>query len=694
MRNTRRIRRGETIAPATHRQWRRTRDAALARWTRGARRGLAALCLIGLYGASPNAVATERAAHTFAIGRGAFLLDGKPFQIIAGEMHYARIPREYWRHRLRMAKAMGLNTIATYVFWNYHERAPGVFDFHTGNRDLAEFVREAQQEGLWVILRPGPYVCAEWDFGGIPSYLLRSPAARVRSNDPRYQRAAQRYLRALGDQIRPLLVTHGGPILMVQVENEYGSFGADSAYKNATRRMFVDAGIDVPLFTADGAAELAKGSMPGVFASVTGETNYDSLVAHVEPYNHGMGPYMVAEFYPGWLTHWDEPLPSTPLSGFLPQYDSLLSRGASVSLYMFHGGTNFGFTSGANYTTTEPIEPSMTSYDYGAPLSEAGWPNEKYYALRDVIRRHVSYPIPDVPARLPAIAIRRFGLTQAADLLDLVAHTAPVRAPDPLSFADLGQAHGYVLYRHRMSAAADGMLAVPGLRDFGEVFVNGRRVATLARRTSVFTARLHVPAGARLDIFVENMGHINYGPLLVDDRKGIVEPVTLGGVRLTGWEMFGLPFDLPAHATGHFAAENRPSVYRGSFTIDSTGDTFLDMRGWNRGIVFVNGINLGRYWRVGPQQTLYLPGVWLRRGRNEIEVFDLEGRVANPSIAGVATPVSRTSRDTAKQGRADGGSRDRKLFFSGFVRPCPALSALNAAIRATSSFYYRDDICP
>ncbi|HEV2181574.1 MAG TPA: beta-galactosidase family protein [Gemmatimonadaceae bacterium] len=604
-------------------------------------RAIATLCLVGLCGAvrATRVSVPTAAAHTFTIGRGTCLLDGMPFQIIAGEMHYARIPRQYWRHRLRMAKAMGLNTIATYVFWNYHELRPGVFDFHSGNRDLVEFVREAQQEGLWVILRPGPYVCAEWDFGGIPSYLLRSPAVHVRSNDPRYQRAAARYLRALGAQVHPLLVTHGGPILMVQVENEYGSFGADSAYKEATRRMLVDAGIDVPLFTADGDDAIARGGIPGVFASATGEENYDSLAARTAPFNHGMGPNMVAEFYPGWLTHWDEPLPSTPLSGFLSKYDSLLARGASVSLYMFHGGTNFGFTAGANYTKTKPIVPSMTSYDYGAPLSEAGWPTDKYYALRDVIRRHVTYAIPDVPARLPVIAVPAFRLTQTARLFDLVAGATPVHALDPLSFADLDQSQGYVLYRHHVNTAIDGELAVPGLRDFAEVFVNGRRVATLDRGTKRFTAHVTVAAGARLDIFVENMGHINYGPLLVDDRKGIVQPVTLGGARLTGWDMYRLPFDTPSAVTGEHTGAVGPTVYRGSFTIGRTGDTFLDMRGWNRGIVFVNGVNLGRYWRVGPQQTLYLPGAWLRRGRNEIEVFDLEGHIANPSIAGLTTPV-------------------------------------------------------
>ncbi len=316
-----------------------------------------------------------------------------------------------------MAKAMGLNAIATYVFWNYHEVRPGVFDFHTGNRDLAQFVRMAQQEGLWVILRPGPYVCAEWDFGGLPAYLLREPGMTVRGNDPRYLAAARRYANAVTKEIRPLLVTHGGPILMVQSENEYGSFGSDSAYKEATRRMFVQAGIDVPLFTADGDWLLGRGAMPGVFAAANGEMSYDSLAKRMSAFNHGFGPFMVAELYPGWLTHWGEPFPVTPVNSFLPAYDTLLARGVSVNLYMFHGGTNFGFTSGANYTRELPIEPSMTSYDYDAPLSEAGWPTAKYYALREVIGRHVSYAIPPVPDTLPVIGLVPIQLRRRRDRL-------------------------------------------------------------------------------------------------------------------------------------------------------------------------------------------------------------------------------------------------------------------------------------
>lgn len=583
------------------------------------------------------------AQHTFAIRGGAFQLDGRPIQLISGAMHYARIPRQYWRQRLRMAKAMGLNAIATYVFWNDHEVRPGVFDFHTGNRDLAEFIREAQEEGLWVILRPGPYVCAEWDFGGFPTYLLKTPSVRVRSADPRYLAAASRYVQALAKRIRPLLVTHGGPVLMVQVENEYGSFGADSAYMNATRRMLVNAGIDVPLFTADGDRLFARGGIPGLLPAANGETNYDTLVARVNRFHGGQGPYMVAEFYPGWLMHWGEPFPATPTDSFLPAFRSLIDHGASVNLYMFHGGTNFGFTSGANYSKQFPIEPSMTSYDYDAPLTEAGWPTPKYYAIRDVIRRHVSYPIPDVPSPPRVMAIPPVTLSASTTLSGLIHDVTPVRADAPRTFEDLDQANGLVLYRHRVTRAISGVLDARGVRDRALVFVDGRRVATLDRRTRDSVTQLTVQAGATLDLLVESEGHINYGARLVDDRKGIVAPITLAGEVLHGWSMYPLPLTrapaVGAPARMVDAEPGVPTLYRGTFVLHNTADTFLDMRGWSKGIVFVNGINLGRYWRLGPQQTLYLPGVWLRRGINEMVVLDLDGRGRRGTVAGLTQPI-------------------------------------------------------
>ena len=582
---------------------------------------------------------SQSPAHTFAIANGSFLVDGKPFQIISGEMHFARIPREYWRHRLQMAKAMGLNTIATYVFWNYHEIRPGVFDFHTGNRDLAAFVKTAQEEGLFVILRPGPYACAEWDFGGFPSYLLKDQDLKVRSSDPRFLNAAHRYVDALAKEIRPLQVTHGGPIIMVQAENEYGSFGSDSAYKEFHRKMLVDDGIDVPLFTSDGDWLFAKGSIPGLLMTGNGEENYDTLVSRVNKFHNGQGPYMVAEFYPGWLIHWDEKFPVTPTKSFLPAYQSLLSHGASVNLYMFHGGTNFGFTSGANYTKDHPVEPSITSYDYDAPLSEAGWATPKYREIREVIQKVVGHALPKVPDSLPVIAVPPVTLAPTADIYDLIKNVKPHVSAQPAVMEDLDQVSGYLLYRHHVTTAASGLLEVSGLRDYGVVLVDGKRVATLNRQNKTFTAQVTVPAGGRLEILVENMGRINYGGDMVNNRKGIISPVKFAGAELAGWSTYQLPFEkAPSFTRAKSVLAGTPTVLRGSFTLTKTGDTFLDMRSWAKGIVFINGINLGRYWQVGPQQTLYVPGAWLKRGRNDIIVFET-GETATRTVSGLTMPI-------------------------------------------------------
>lgn len=604
------------------------------------RRFLAAAALLAA--AAPVAARAQRPTHTFRIAEGAFRLDGRPLQLISGELHYARIPREYWRQRLRMARAMGLNTVATYVFWNFHELRPGVFDFRTGMRDLPEFLREAQEEGLWVILRPGPYACAEWDFGGFPAWLAKDTTLRVRSRDPRFLRAARRYVRALGHAIRPWLVTHGGPILMVQAENEYGSFGSDSLYLARTRRMFSEAGVDVPLFTADGDWLFDRGAIPGLLPAANGETDYDSLVARVNRFHGGRGPYLVAEFYPGWLDHWGEPFAQVADSTFLPAYDSLLARGASVNLYMFHGGTSFGFWAGANYSKANPIEPDLTSYDYDAPLSEAGHTTPKFFALRDVIRKHVGYPIPPVPDSPPVMALPAVPLTPAGDLFSLAAAARPVRSVTPPTFEALGLAGGYVLYRHRFRDAVHGTLHVPGLRDYALVYVNRQLVGELDRRVGRFALPISVPAGGVLDLLVETEGRINYGAEMVRNRKGIIAPVTVDSSVVTGWAAYPLPFGSrprPARSTPGAAPSGLPTVYRGSFALDSVADTFLDLRGWGKGIVFVNGHNLGRYWRLGPQQTLYLPGPWLHRGSNDIVIFEEWNDDPPGTIAGLDHPI-------------------------------------------------------
>jgi beta-galactosidase len=599
--------------------------------TRGIARASRLLLLLALASAAPAAMGR----FTIDQQRGAFLIDGRPFQIVSGEMHYLRIPPEYWRDRLLMARAMGLNTIATYVFWNMHEPRPGVFDFR-GGADLARFIRTAQEVGLYVIVRPGPYACAEWEFGGYPAWLLKQHDLQVRSMDKRYLEASARYLKRLGQEIAPLQNTRGGPIIMVQFENEYGSYGKDKVYLRRVRAMLQEAGFDVPLFTSDGAVQMPNGYLPEALPAINGSTGQEifDTIRKFRP----NGPFFVAEFYPGWLDHWGEPHAHVDAAKSAAELEWMLSHGVSVNLYMFHGGTSFGFMNGANYS--DHYQPQPTSYDYDAPLDEAGRPTPKYYRFRDGIAKHLpaGARLPDVPPARPTIAVPRFDLEQAASLLDAL--PSPVKSERPLSMEDIGQSYGYILYRTRIDAPAAGPLVITELRDYAVVLVNGRRIASLDRRLKQHSVNLAISqAPATLDILVENGGRINYGPRLTRNRKGITEKVTLAGRELTGWEIFPLPMeDISAVRFARQGSSSAPLLRKGTFHIDAPGDTFLDMRGWGKGCVLVNGHNLGRFWRIGPQQTLYLPGAWLRKGANEIVVLDLEN-AAQTSVAGLRDPI-------------------------------------------------------
>lgn len=572
-------------------------------------------CFSGLFSQAQQA--------PFLVKAGRFLFQGKPFQIISGEVHYARIPRPYWADRLRKARAMGLNTVSVYCFWNMHEPAPGHFDF-SGNEDVAEFVRLAWKEGLYVILRPGPYVCAEWDFGGYPWWLLRIPRLRVRSRDPRFLAAASGYLDALGRQLAPLQITHGGPILMVQVENEYGSYGKDTAYEEQIRGLIRKAGFDVPLFTADGDWAFPWASLPGVLPGANGETSFRRLKKAVDAWHGGQGPYFIPEYYPGWLDHWGEPFQRVSSSSFLGNVDTLLGAGASINFYMFEGGTNFGFMSGANYDPSHPIQPDLTSYDYDAPLSEAGVPTPKYFALRSVILKHIgdTQGLPSLPPPNPVISLPAIPLTDSADPLRQL--PVPVSGLCPLSMEDLGQGSGWVLYRTRIQGRGRLSLVVDSLRDYALVRINGRNRGVLDRRLGTNKLNLELDGSATLDLLVEDLGRINYGAELPDNKKGILGEVLLDGKVLQHWTMYAISMGEPQayHFSSLPITQAGPRLYRGSFMLKHPGDTFLDLRGWGKGFVWVNGHNLGRYWHIGPQQTLYLPGCWLKKGRNTVLVFE------------------------------------------------------------------------
>ena len=594
--------------------------------------------------------------HTFAIENGNFLYDGKAIQLHSGEMHYARVPAPYWRHRFKMMKAMGLNAVATYVFWNYHEVAPGVWDWKTGNKNLRAFIQQAAEEGLLVILRPGPYCCAEWDFGGYPWWLQNDKNMVIRSDNKAFLDACSLYLKQLTDQVRDLQITKGGPIIMVQAENEFGSYVSQRkdiplekhrSYNEKIKEQLLAYGIDVPLFTSDGSWLFKGGSIKGVLPTANGENSIEKLKKAVNEYNNGKGPYMVAEFYPGWLSHWAEPFPSVTTESVVKQTKTYLDAGVNFNFYMVHGGTNFGFTSGANYGNETDIQPDLTSYDYDAPISEAGWATDKYKAIREVMQKSVKYAIPAIPERIPVIALPKISLTKTYDLFTMIKDDKFVESDTLLSFEDLNQGSGYVLYRRHFNQPIGGKMLVKGIADYALVYVNGEKVGELNRVFDKDSLEINIPFNSTLDILVENMGRINYGARITQNRKGILGSITIDGNDITGdWKMYKIPFDnvpnLASKKEGY--GKGLPVVYSGQFNVDKVGDTFLDMREWGKGIVFVNGINLGRYWKVGPQHTLYLPGCFLKKGNNDIVIFEQQNDSRKTELQGITEPILRELR--------------------------------------------------
>lgn len=564
-------------------------------------------------------------SHTFKLGDEAFLLDGKPFQMISGEMHYPRIPREAWRQRMKMAKAMGLNTIGTYVFWNLHEPQKGQFDF-SGNNDVAEFVKIAKEEGLWVILRPSPYVCAEWEFGGYPYWLEKEDGLVVRSKDPKYLEEYKKYINAVGKQLTPLQLNHGGNILMVQIENEYGSYSNDKEYLAINKQMFIDAGFDGLLYTCDPKPAVKDGHLPGLLPAVNGIDNPAEVKAIIKENHNGKGPFYIAEWYPAWFDWWGTKHHTVPAEKYVNRLDSVLAAGISINMYMFHGGTTRGFMNGANYNDQSPYEPQISSYDYDAPLDEAGNATEKFMKFRTVIQKHLSagQALPPVPKAKPVIVIPDIRLKQSTSLFDIL--PAPKLNPEPLTFEDLNQAYGFVLYRTTVDGGVSGTLKIKDLRDYGIVYINGKRVGVLDRRLKQDSLQVDLPKGkVKLDILVENLGRINFGPYLLKNKKGITEHVLFSGKELKNWKMYGLPFSTIkgiAFKAGKINAGS-PVIKKGTFDLKEVADTYLDMRSWGKGVVWVNGHNLGRYWSIGPQQTIYLPAEWLKKTNNEVVVLEL-----------------------------------------------------------------------
>jgi beta-galactosidase len=617
-----------------------------------------------------------------------FRFRGAPLTIISGEMHYARVPREYWRDRLLKARAMGLNTVSTYVFWNLHEPTPGRYDF-SGQNDVAAYIRTAGEVGLHVIVRPGPYVCAEWELGGYPAWLLANPDIVLRSTDPAFTAPAARWLDRLGRELAPLFADRGGPIIATQVENEYGSFGDDKTYLAWQRDALVHAGFGhALLYTADGPGQLPKGTLPELPAVVNfGPGGAAGAFNRLSAFRPG-APLMSGEYWAGWFDQWGQRHHTTNASQQATELGWMLERG-SVNLYMFHGGTTFGWMNGANIDGGA-YHPQTSSYDYDSALDESGRPTPKYFQFRDAIARRVGEPLPPVPLTPEAISPPPITLDRTASLWStLGSRVHPVHVDQPRSMETFGQAYGDILYRTRLSGPAAGDLVIEDVRDYVQVYLDRALVGTLDRRLNQDRLAITVPAGgADLDLLVENSGRVNFSLPLRAERKGITKRVRLGDRELKDWDVYCLPMasmptpdwvptraittkgtkgheedwgssaittkgtkgheeDLGSRAIttkdtkGHeedLGLLDGPGFYRGTFTLTATGDTFFDMRGWGKGVVWINGHALGRYWSIGPTETLYVPGPWLHRGSNEVVIFDLVAP-AKRTLATVARPL-------------------------------------------------------
>ncbi len=584
---------------------------------------------------------TPTHCHSVTIGQSDFLLDGSPLKIRCGELHFARVPREYWRHRLRLMRAMGLNSVCAYLFWNLHEWNEGRFDW-SGQADAAEFCRIAHEENLWVVLRPGPYACAEWDGGGHPWWLLKKPDINLRSLDPEYLAAAESWLNEVGRVLGPLQATRGGPIILVQAENEYGFYGEDPNYMGIIRQALLEAGFDVPLFACNPAGSLQKGYRDDLFTVVNFGTDPKSAFAQLRELQPD-GPLMCGEFYSGWFDTWGAPHHRGDTDRYLIDLEYMLKEGASFSIYMAHGGTSFGMWAGAD----RPFKPDTSSYDYDAPISEAGWVGEKFHRTRELLARYPlsdkALPEPD-PAP-PAMAIPIFHLEESAPLFNNLPQSVTDTVPRHMEA--YAQGRGCILYRTTVPAGPPAMLSVGRIHDFAWVYLNGHLAGVMDRRSSRFELELHArTTPARLDILVEAMGHVNFGREM-HDRKGII-----GAVSITGsdgehinpkspWEIFNLPLDSPQIEALEWrpgGTPEGPAFWRGHFEIEHPTDTFLDLHTWGKGVVWVNDRCLARFWNIGPSQTAYLPGAWLKSGRNHVIVFDLLGP-QKASLAGLEKPV-------------------------------------------------------
>ncbi|MGF6834285.1 beta-galactosidase [Paenarthrobacter sp. TE4293] len=562
---------------------------------------------------------------TFAIGDQDFLLNNEPFRILSGAIHYFRVHPELWADRIHKARLMGLNTIETYVPWNEHSPTPGSF-VAEGGLDLGRFLDLVAAEGMKAIVRPGPYICAEWDNGGLPAWLFTDPTVGIRSNEPAYLAAVSAYMESVLALVVPRQVTHGGPVIMFQIENEYGAYGNDKAYLQHLVDLSKRLGVDVPLFTCDQpfGTMIEDGSLPELHKTGTFGSRADERLAFLRE-RQPTGPLMCAEFWNGWFDNWGTHHHTTDAAASAAELDALLTAGASVNIYMFHGGTNFGFTNGANDKGI--YEPTITSYDYDAPLSEDGHPTAKYFAFREIIAKHFPVPaeVPGERAPLPASVV---AVDSTASVLP--AAVRPSMAPGPVPPVEVtGQYQGFYLYETPLPGG--GVLSFSEVRDRAQFFLDGVPAGVLSRELG--ERSVVIPAGGRLQILLEDQGRVNYGQR-IGEAKGLIGPALLNGVEVLDWEVGAVDLGsleafrsaaVPLPPGDAAAGVAGPSVSFATFEAGGPGDRFLRLDGWTKGVVFVNGFNLGRYWSRGPQRTLYIPGPLVREGANELAILELHG---------------------------------------------------------------------
>lgn len=603
---------------------------------------------------------------TFEVGKNTFLLNGKPFVVKAAEVHYPRIPEPYWEQRILSCKALGMNTLCLYVFWNLHEQQPGKFDF-SGNKDIAKFCRLAQKHGMYVIVRPGPYVCAEWEMGGLPWWLLKKDDVQLRTLDPYYMERVGIFMNEVGKQLADLQISRGGNIIMVQVENEYGSYGIDKPYVSAIRDLVKKAGFtDVPLFQCDWSSNFTNNALDDLLWTVNFGTgaNIDEQFKKLKSLRPET-PMMCSEFWSGWFDHWGRKHETRDAATMVSGIKDMLDRNISFSLYMTHGGTTFGWWGGAN----NPAYSAMcSSYDYDAPISEAGWTTPKYFQLRDLLKQYLpeGETLPEPLAQYPVISVPAITEWEVAPLFDNLPQAKQSEDTKPMEQFDQGW--GSILYRTTLKEDVKGILHIDEVHDWAQVFADGKLLGRLDRRRGEFTLPLKetLKKGTRLDILVEAMGRVNFDKS-IHDRKGItnkVEVVSGEQVKeLKGWEVYNLPPFYEFVSQKNYQAGkpvDGPAYYKATFRLDKTGDTFLDMQTWGKGMVWVNGHAMGRFWEIGPQQTLYMPGCWLKEGENEIIVLDLKGP-AEAKVAGVEKPILDMLREKAPEThRKDGQNLNLK----------------------------------